>query len=422
MWNGSLFGRLVAVGVLVGSTAAQAEADPFKTSRLTREQLVEAVLSRNPTIESARLAWEAARAEASGAGGLPDPTVMVEVAPASPFGAHGFGAGVMLSQQLPWPGKRALAVRRQEAAATSAKFEWEAAQRELAVAASLLFDDYYLVHRALEIDAEHRALLEDFQRAAASRFSAGMAPMQDPLQAESELAGLLEREVSLNAEKHVIAARINRLLHRPAGAALPPPPDVLSPIEVVSDELEPRPELRAAEARIAAADADRSVAEAAYRPDFEVSTSYSSMWDDPTHRWMVGVGVNVPIWQDRLKAEKRAAEARVARARSEAADLLNDMRFELDAARVRVEAAKGRLAVQADRLLPAAQDFVAAALSAVETGEGSFLALITAERNQRAARLSYETTLVELSKAQAELALALGHYPVRIPAETEDVR
>lgn len=389
---------------------------------MTRQQLVEAVLSRNPSIESARFAWEAAQAEASGAGGLPDPMVRVEVAPASPFSQHGFGAGVMLSQQLPWPGKRALATRRGEANATSAKLDFEAAQRALAVTASLLFDDYYLVHRALEIDAEHRALLEDFQSAAASRFAIGTAAMQDPLQAEAELAGLFEREVSLSAEKRVLAAQINRLLHRPTASSLPPPPQSLPAIEVVEADIESRPEVRAAEARIAAADANSSMAKAAYRPDFEVSTSYSSMWEDPAHRWMVGVGVNVPIWRDRLKAEERAASARVAQARSRAAEVLNDMRFELDAARIRVDAAAARLAVQTDRLLPAAADLVAAARAAAETGEGSFLALISAERNQRSARLSYETTLVELSKAQAELALALGQYPVQIRAETEGVR
>jgi hypothetical protein len=63
------------------------------------------------------------------------------------------------------------------------------------------------------------------------------------------------------------------------------------------------------------------------------------------------------------------------------------------------------------RLIPAAHDQVRAALAGFETGQGSFLDLIEAERNQRTVELEYEETLADSYRRRAELARALGTWP-----------
>src|SRR5207237_7271760 len=99
-----------------------------------------------------------------------------------------------------------------------------------------------------------------------------------------------------------IVARLNGLLHRDPAATLPPPPAELAvpagpaTVDVLArDAVEARPQRSAAEARLRAGETRVRIAERAYYPDFELMGSYDSMWDIPEHRWMVGIGIDVPI-------------------------------------------------------------------------------------------------------------------------------
>lgn len=384
---------------------------------LTREGLIRAVFDTNRTLEAARHAFEAAQAQVSAAGSLPDPMVMVDVAPASVVSKHGFGIGVSVSQALPWPGKREIAKRAEEAKATFARLDAERAKLALAALASELFDDWSLVHRALALDEAQRGLLLDFQQVATSRYAAGNGALQDPLQAEVELARSLERKAELEARRDVLGARINRLLGRPFDTPIPPPEDRLVEAKDAADDAE-RPDVRAAAARVSVAERESEGAQAAFRPDFEVTTSYSTMWEDPTHRWMVGVGVNVPLWQGRLEAERRAATERIAQASALVDEARAEARLEVEEARIRVRQAETALVIHEDRLLPAARDQVDAARAGFIAGANTFSTLIDAARAEYAARLGYETTRVELSKARAALLVAQGQMPVAISDST----
>src|SRR5262245_23865509 len=201
-------------GAAAAGAPPAADRDPLATeAQLEREPLVREVLARNPSVEAARQAWRAALERYPQATSLDDPTVGYAVAPRS-FGSNAVDPGhrVDLAQRLPFPGKLRLRGEIALADAEAAAGDFEDARLRLAEQASLLFDDYYLASRAIEINAAHLGLLEELRRIATARYATGVGSQQDPLAAELEHARLLHEERSLRTERQVTAARMNALL------------------------------------------------------------------------------------------------------------------------------------------------------------------------------------------------------------------
>ena len=307
--------KLAALELSSGLLLAQEpQRDPLsELDWLERDVVIRAVVERNPTIESARQAWKAAREREPRLSSLDDPSVSYRVAPLSIFaGDVRYGQSIGFAQRLPYPGKLRLRGEIARAEAEAARHDYEAVRLQLATMASLLFDDYYFVARALEINAEHIYLLEDFQRIATARYVSGLAAQQDPLQAEVEVAHVLHRDVVLRTSQRTIVAQLNALLHRAPDASLPPPPSELgAPDTTVRADQAPveRPELEARLAEIGAREAEVRLREKDFYPDFEATTSFNSMWGDWEYRWMIGISINLPIRRDRLRAASAEAAA-----------------------------------------------------------------------------------------------------------------
>lgn len=392
---------------------------------LERSSLVEAVLARNPSLAAARQARAAALEEVPQAASLDDPTASYSLAPLSIGSSTArFGEMLRVGQRLPFPGTLRLRADAAGASASAAGVRVEEVRQRLAATASVLFDDYWLVERGLAITEEHLRLLETFQRVATSRYAAGLAPQQAPIQAELEAARLLHRQVVLRSERRRLSARLNALLHRPADAPLPAAPERLA----VEDDSMPepgeigeegaieaaaplRPELAAQRAEVEALRARVALARLAGKPDFEVTTGYNSMWGTEEHRLTVGVGVRLPLWRERIRAGVAEAEARLAAGESTLAALTDRLAAEVESALASLEEAEHAVRLYRSRVLPPARDQVTAARAAFESGEVSMLDLIDAERSLLAAELGHAEAVADLARARAELDLALGRMP-----------
>jgi outer membrane protein, heavy metal efflux system len=394
---------------------------------LEREALVAAVLARNPSLEAARQAHRAALERPAQVRALMDPELTYGVAPLSVGGGSvPFGQSVEVEQMLPYPGKRRLRGEMAEAEARMAGLGFEELRLELALATSQLYDANILVARSLEVNAEHRRLMAGFLEIATARYAAGVLAQQAPLQAEVEIAQLDRQRLAYERERANLLAQLNRLLHRSPGATLPPPPaaghsgvagHLPSPESWEERALANRPELAAADAEIAARAAGVELARLASRPDFGVMGSYSSMYMDTEHQWMVGVSVNLPVRRERLRAAEAEADARVAAAEARRLALVDAIRAEVRQSGERLLEVEQVVELYAARLLPASRDQVQAALAGVETGRTTFLALIDAERNLRNVELGYHQAIAEHNRRVAELLRLIGDVP-GVPSHT----
>ncbi len=183
------------------------------------------------------------------------------------------------------------------------------------------------------------------------------------------------------------------------------------PEQLIEQALADRPELAAAGARVAAAEARVDLALREYFPDFTLVGSYNRLWQERDLQPFVGIQLNVPLQLGRRRAAVEEAEARLEQARSRHLAIRDEVRLGVQSGADRLAEAAHVIRLFRDRLLPAAEDQVAAARSGFETGRNSFLALIDAERNLRNVELGYEETLANLGRRRAELDRALGRIP-----------
>jgi outer membrane protein TolC len=329
------------------------------------------------------------------------------------------GYELLASQRIPYPGKRQLLGEAASSEAAAADEDLQSLRLDLAAEAATLYADYYLNARELEINAEHLAWLSAFQRVATARYAAGLLPQQAPVQAEVEAARMLHHEVELRAASRRLVARLDALLHRPAGSPLPPPPATLAvPLARAMDHTAPtvpdaadRPELRALRAKVAARRAELDLARRGRYPDFELMTGYSSMWETTEHRFTAGVGINLPLRRSRIQAEVEGAQARLDQAIAELARREDELTAEAAGAAAELEATVHLIELYQDRVVPAARDQVAAARAGFESGGESMLGLIEAERSLRDAQQQYQVAVAGWVRTEALLARALGELP-----------
>ncbi len=381
---------------------------------------VRAVLRSNPSLESARQGFRAALARVRQAGGFEDPMLDVGVAPLSVGSSKaGLGYELGISQKLPWFGKRSLDASVAAAEAAAAKSDYESVKRELALSALTLFEQYFVAARSLEINAHHVELMRTMRDSATAQFVAGRGSAQDTLQAESELAHMEHDTAILTSQRDVIVAEMNELLHRSPELPLPPPPGDLpltadpdsEPKRLEEEAVSGRPEIAAARHHVHAEQARADRAARDYYPDFTISTAYNSMWDTPEHRWMVGVGLNLPLQTGRRAGMADEAIAARTQFESEAARLTDAARTQAFVALKQLEESRHVLEVFEKRLTPLAKERVEAARSGFVSSQSPFAMVIDAEKNLRGVELDYQIARADCYRRQAELERALGRIP-----------
>jgi outer membrane protein TolC len=407
-------------GIEARAATAKDDAHVLDGPVLERAAFVRLVLESNPTIEAARQGVRAALAREHQAGAFEDPMVELGVAPLSIASRQApFGFEASLSQKLPWFGKRALETAARAAEAEAAQSDYQSVRRELAFTAVMLHQQYFVAARSLDINAAHVELMRAMRDAAAAQFATGRAAAQDALQAEAELAHMEHDAVILTAQRDITVAQMNELLHRAPELVLPPPPEELAaPPEPDAAAVRPqevatrnRSDIVAVEQRAKAEQARADRAERDSYPDLTLSTSYNSMWDMPAHRWMIGLGFNLPIQLGARAGAMDEARAMRAQLEQEAARLRDTARTQVFVALRQLGESEHVLRLFETRLLPIARQRIDAARAGFASAQNPFMAVMDAERNLRGLELDYQKARAEQVGRRAELDRALGRIP-----------
>lgn len=393
--------------------------DPFDGATvLELSHLVRCVLSRNPSVRSARQSWRAAIARYPQAKTWDDPQVSYTFAPASIGTGVRYGQVIQVSQRFPWLDRQESAGDEALSTAASVRQTFEQVRRDLALAASKLFYDLYEADRAIEVNRKHTDLLEEMKQTMEALYSAGQGDPLDLLEAEAELSHLAHQRMVLDSSRRVIRARINGLLHRSPDSVLPTSPRALAhrtangkDVRIPKDAIRLRPDVRAAQERIRSAQAAASHAAKAFRPDLAISGTYNSIFPQAKHRFLIGINIGLPLQIDSRKAAQDEAAARLAGAQSDLARATNDAAVEVEQARVEADEARKVAELYRDRILPVARERLEAALSALESGRRGLSAALEAEKHLRTAELERETVVAESHRREAALSHAAGWIP-----------
>lgn len=155
-----------------------------------------------------------------------------------------------------------------------------------------------------------------------NRYAAGMASMADMAQAQTQWqsaqAQLIELQLARAQLEHALAVLVGQA---PAGFNLSTTGTVTAvpsvPIQLPSALIERRPDIAAAERRVAAAYAQVGVTRAAFFPNLSLSASTSfksttlaDLFNAPNLLWSVGPGLAFSLWDGGAsKAAEQAAQA-----------------------------------------------------------------------------------------------------------------
>ena len=388
--------------------------------------MVEQVLARNPSLAQMVAAYRVAAARFPQVTSLDDPMFMGKAAPAAvgtnEVRDHWYM--VEVSQKLPWCGKLDLRGQSALAEASAAGHDVDDMRLQLVESARTAFYDYYLAARTLEVNAENLDLLKKFEASAEDRYTKGLVPQQDILQARVEIGRERDRRLALEEARQIAVARINTLLHLPPDGPLPPPPRDACPSEPLPEPgalraaaLAGRPDLRALADRIRAEEAKLGLAHKEFYPDFEVAAGYDAFWDTRSQRPEVNVRMNVPIYRDKRFAALAEAQARIAERQAELARQTDQANFQVEEAYQKVARSERSVRLYEATILPDARKNVEAARSAYETGKVPFLTLIEAQRNQVMLRDRYYEAIADYFRRRATLERMVGGPQTSAPPE-----
>jgi NodT family efflux transporter outer membrane factor (OMF) lipoprotein len=267
--------------------------------------------------------------------------------------------------------------------------------------------DYFQLHG---LDAQKKLLdttVEAYQKAldlTLNRYNQGVASQIDVVQARTQLeqtrAQSTDTMVQRNMYEHAIALIIGQA---PSALTIafkvsntPPPP---VPVGIPSQLLERRPDIAANERRVAAANAQIGVAQAAFYPDITLSaaagiegTSIVNLFTWPSRFWSLGSSLSYTLMdfgkrQGTLEQAQATYDAAVATYRQSVLTAFQNVEDNLSTLRVLEEESKQQAAA-----VTAAERSLELAINQYQGGITAYLQVITAQ----AIALSNEETAVQL--------------------------
>ena len=421
LWQGTV-GAAPAAANEPAPGAQPSALDTLLSAPVLDPNLLErAVLERNPSLAAARAGFRESSARADRTGALMNPMVEGMVAPRALGNEEIAAPGYIVdfSVNLSLFGQRGAEKKAAQAESRATGADLRATQLDLLREARRLYYGFFLVERGLEVNQELKGLLGQFRSVALQKYAAGLVGQEDALRADVELAMLDHQAIVLGRERRIVRARVNALLHRAPGEALPVPADSLPDPregEESPGSLEAaltRPEVMRAEAERDAWGAERSVAKKRRLPDFTLLARYDAMEAEHEMRPMVGAGISLPLWFGSLGAGEREAAAGYEQKEQERLAAIDRARAEIEEARARVEETRHEIHVVETGVLPATERALASIRAGYESNRSDFLALLNAERDLARARLDWNRARAEYRMALVdwERAIARGALP-----------
>lgn len=379
------------------------------------QALVKEVLERNPEIQAARRAVEAARARIPQARAWPDPKVSISYAGnalppltlmrGDPSSARQF----MAEQEIPYPGKTKLRSQIANAEASATSLNYEATWRRVAAEVKQAYFDLYFVRQSLSTVRKDQDLLEKFEKVAQVRYSVGKAAQQDVYKAQVELSKLNERRTTLEQAEGTFQAQINSLRNVRVDTLVGVPVEVQpSTLGRSLEDLE-----TAAQANYPLLKSQRTMVEAnrfavdlakkQLRPDFSVGYAYMQRAALPDMKGIT-FSVSLPIYRH-IKQDQAISEtaANLDSSRRMADNELAILRYRVMQEYLQARTTDSLLVLYSKGIVPQSSLALESSLATYETGTTDFLSVLTSFTTVLDYELAYHQQLAEHEKALARL-------------------
>ena len=407
---------LAAAALLALTTTAAGQV--ASATPLTLADAVRLASERRAEIEAARARARAAESRPAIVSALDDPMISPSL-DHLPFMFNGADVSFTIEQRIPLSPIRRH--RRDSALADLARLRADVTRATLDVGleAATAFLMLHERRRTADLLREQLAFARDVVTAADARYAGATGVQSDVLRAEVEVARLETQLRSIVGELRAAEAMFNASIGADADAPVPPlaVATVDRPLPAWSDlkaQFEARPELDAARAQIARADADIEVMRDMYKPMLNIRTGPAYTMAEG-RGWMGMVGISLPIWQ--AKNNAGVAEARAMRQMSEAElrAMTRMVEGQAAAALGELEAAGIQQAAIRDNVAPRARIALDPALSGYAAGRLPLVSVIEAIQALWSVQAELIDADVRVGLAWTRLGRAIGSYEVLVP-------
>ena len=395
--------RLFSVVFATSALLVGASASGQTPARVRLDDLVAEALAKNPDIVAAQRRYDAARQRPAQENSLPDPMLSAGYnSSGNPLPGAGLGTeptaniGFMVSQELPYPGKRGL---RASIAAREADADFQQIEAaRLAVVARVKQAYYRLAYTSAvtNVLTRNRELLTTLLKVSENRYTVGEAAQQDVIKAQTQISILDLQLERVRQERATREGELNALLARPVATAVGEPEDMqltafeLSLPSLVEASQANAPMLKRDQIMVARSHLAIDAARKEYKPDFGISGGYYYMGSMPA-MYEFRFDVKIPLQRER----RAAAVAEQLRTAEQARSSYDSTRLGLQA-RIQEDyqmaSTAARLArMYRDTVLPQARLALESSIASYQTGRVDFLSVVT----NFGTVLEYEMSYVE---------------------------
>jgi len=372
---------------------------------------------KNPKVEAAFYDWKQSVEEIVAARSLPDP--MLNLGAEIEKSLMGLTPMIGADPMNNWPGPGKLPLQA-EAALDMARQKRALFRAEMLSTALPVKEAYYqmwVLNERIRLTRETIAVVNDFERLALQRLQVGQVSQQDVLRAQIELDRLASDLASLeDAAKPLEARWASALGVRSGEPAVPVPAKFevehldLSEEGLLETAYKTNPRLEAMQTEVDRAMALYELAQKANVPDWSWSVGANVKTSPITV--MPSVGITLPIWRDKVKAEIAAADAATGAARARLSSEQLDVAVEFAENAYAWRDADRKVRLYEDKLISKAQASLDAASAGYTAGITGFLDLLDAERMLLEFKMNDAMAKGDREMALAELSLSvLGRWP-----------
>lgn len=405
------FTGIQAVLAFLITIPVPAMAQPLETV----DQWLTEALTSNATLGAQKSLIEAAEAEMDSSETWADPVVQYGIAPETLEGPNMVGHRFEVSQKLPWPDQLSASRKAAEAGVLAAQKDTQWRIRQLTAAVKEAYAQWWYANEAIKLHHDTRALVEQLATVTEQRLDYGVGSQSQTFRVQTELDTLDAQLVELEANQARLAGKLIPLLgRRPTDSSLQLSPPRRTPL--MADGLVglDHPLVQAAEAREAEARARLDVAETNRRPTFTASAGYNSLWADDSKRWLVGIGVQIPLSGQRQHSAVRKAAAEVSQLQWRTTQAHRDWLASIADMKAAVQAGYGRLDILNERHLPNQRAHWEASLNELASGTGRLEDAINSARQLTGVKLTRAALIRDLYSAKAR-------YEALLPMQATEI-
>ncbi len=412
---------LILLTLILTSQPRAAEPAAPDMASVSGPPLLGEILQSSPAVEAARQDWQAAAQTPEVIASLPDPMVTygyyftnveTRIGPLQ----QKFAA----SQRIPFPGKLGTARRQSQEQAQISYWHYRAAIRDTLAEAKILLAELVRVDGSIAVLREQESLLRQTASSAEGLFKANQVKLPDVIRATVAAEDLLTKISGLEATRAAAVAKITALRGKSSTPlAIPPTTQARTPVlpsleAVMKLSMVANQELHAAGNAVARDEYAVRAARLEYYPDFTLGIDYTvagenMMAPDRGNDPLMGtVTVNVPIWWDKLGAQKRVAEARREASIARQTQLTLDTTAMVQSAHALARSAREQRERFASKIVPEARRAYDSITSNYTAGTATLTDLLDIQRAYNDAALGLVERTAAYLKTLAQLEQAVG--------------